>query len=79
MRTYENNIPICLACEYRKQSCNGPCPCTVDGRDIIDHAKSGDCPKGKYSEPPNPPARRPCNCEGKARSPEAMRKAIFGA
>jgi hypothetical protein len=52
-----NLIIICHACEFRQQQCAGPCPCTVDGRDIIEHARAGDCPKGKYDRlPPATPS-----------------------
>lgn len=54
-------IVICEVCEHRQARCSGFCPCTIDGRHIIDHATSGDCPIGKYdgitpdSPPPAPP------------------------
>ena len=36
-------IAICHRCEKRGY-CMGACPCTVDDRDIIAHAKAGYCP-----------------------------------
>lgn len=43
------NIKTCHACEFRQKTCSGKCPCTIDGRDIIDHARANDCPKKKFS------------------------------
>ena len=37
-----------MKCEFRQKECAGKCPCTLDGRDIIEHAESGDCPKQKF-------------------------------
>ena len=51
------NVHLCMKCPHRQQVCGGPCPCTVDGRDILDHAKSGDCPKGYFAEPEKMPPR----------------------
>jgi hypothetical protein len=51
------NISLCLKCPHRQQVCGGPCPCLVDGRDIIDHATAGDCPKGYFAEPEKMPPR----------------------
>lgn len=41
-------IAICHRCPHRQQTCAGACPCTIDGRDILDHATTGDCPKGYF-------------------------------
>ena len=30
--------------------CNGACPCALDGRDIMAHAKAGYCPEKKYGD-----------------------------
>jgi hypothetical protein len=45
-------LHVCHLCKDRKKNCNGPCACTVDGRDIIDHAKAGDCPKDYFRNAP---------------------------
>jgi hypothetical protein len=37
-------ISTCHRCPLRQRPCAGPCPCTVDGADIIQHAKAGYCP-----------------------------------
>jgi hypothetical protein len=47
-------MSICHKCSYRQPACAGPCACTIDGRDIIDHARNGDCPKGYFDHPPQP-------------------------
>lgn len=52
--TTGERIQICHRCEHRAQRCNGPCPCLVDGADIIDHATKASCPLGKFSEPEAP-------------------------
>jgi hypothetical protein len=46
-------IQTCHRCKpwsqtQREGGCAGPCPCHFDGRDIIDHAKAGECPAGFY-------------------------------
>jgi hypothetical protein len=41
-------IEICHACEFRQRPCNGPCPCLIDGMDIIQHAEELKCPKNKF-------------------------------
>jgi hypothetical protein len=46
-----NNLNVCHLCliaERTIHKCNGPCPCIVDGRDIIDHAAAADCPRGLH-------------------------------
>lgn len=52
MTSYKDDIAACLGCPLRQAKCHGPCPCAVDGRDIIDHAKAGDCPKSRYMAQP---------------------------
>ena len=42
------NLKTCVSCQNRQRQCQGPCACTVDGRDIKDHAKSGECPDGRF-------------------------------
>lgn len=42
--SFARNISACHRCRFRQSVCRGPCPCTVDGADIIDHATSGQCP-----------------------------------
>lgn len=37
------NIAVCMTCKYRQPVCAGPCVCTVDGRDIGEHAREGNC------------------------------------
>lgn len=46
-----SNLATCHRCPNRQPACAGPCPCTLSGRDIIDHARRGDCPAGKFSTP----------------------------
>lgn len=46
------NIHVCHRCDLRQKECAGPCACTVDGRDIIEHVEAGDCPEGKFSAQP---------------------------
>ncbi|MDB5356760.1 MAG: hypothetical protein JWN24_3213 [Phycisphaerales bacterium] len=45
------NILICLQCDRRQKNCQGPCACTVDGRDIAQHYGTGQCPLGKFVKP----------------------------
>jgi hypothetical protein len=45
-------IAICHRCPFSAKGCAGPCPCTIDGRDIIDHANAGNCPEDFYNHPP---------------------------
>ena len=47
--SFTDRIKICHRCPNRQDPCHGPCPCLSDGRDIIDHAKAGDCPLGRYT------------------------------
>ncbi len=49
----------CHTCEYRHAHCSGPCPCTVDGLDIIEHAERGFCPKGRFSDAAPMPSPSP--------------------
>lgn len=35
---------VTTRCELRQFPCAGPCACTVDGRDIRDHAEAAYCP-----------------------------------
>jgi hypothetical protein len=37
---------ICGRCSNRMRPCAGPCPCTVDGRDVVEHVVKADCPLG---------------------------------
>lgn len=42
--TLTSNIIVCQRCDYRAKTWTPPkLPCTVDGRDIIEHARQGDC------------------------------------
>lgn len=42
-------IQICRTCEHGNAGgCNGRCECTIGGRDILEYAKAGVCPKGKF-------------------------------
>src|SRR4051812_38154953 len=48
-------IQTCHRCKpwsqtQREGGCAGPCPCHFDGRDIVEHAKEGNCPAGFYPE-----------------------------
>lgn len=40
------NLKTCLTCPDRPRGCHGACLCA--GVDIIDRAKSGDCPRGRF-------------------------------
>lgn len=90
-----NRVTTCHLCPDRQTPCNGPCACTVDGRDILDHARKGDCPKGRYDGLPEMPTPNPGSvpvspCSGcgggnavkavaEARTPAAMDQAILDA
>jgi hypothetical protein len=41
-------LQICHRCDERQKDCHGPCACTKDGRDIIEHATTHDCPLDLY-------------------------------
>lgn len=41
-------IHLCHKCDKRQARCAGECRCAIDGVDIIQHAKSGQCPKGYF-------------------------------
>lgn len=45
--TISLRILVCHECADIKK-CEGPCPCPIDGKDVIRHAKEGICPKNKY-------------------------------
>ncbi len=45
------NLAICLMCPRRQKACNGLCACTADGRDVQEHARSSDCPDGRFDLP----------------------------
>ncbi len=45
------NLAACHRCPRRQSACAGACLCTVDERDIIDHARVGDCPLGRHEAP----------------------------
>jgi hypothetical protein len=51
-RRYNLQIVTCYRCSFsqlrRSGGCAGPCPCHIDGRDIIDHATLNYCPAGYY-------------------------------
>jgi hypothetical protein len=55
----QSDISVCHRCEHRQKQCNGPCACTIDGKDIIEHAASIGCPKGYFENPPPQPAPVP--------------------
>lgn len=40
---------VCQACEKRQPVCSGPCLCTVSGKDVFEHYRSGVCPLGKFT------------------------------
>lgn len=46
--SYTFNISCCLRCQNRQKVCKGPCACTLDGKDIVAHAKAADCPLGLH-------------------------------
>jgi hypothetical protein len=41
---WRDNLPVCHKCPMRQRPCAGPCPCKVDGKDIIQHAEAAYCP-----------------------------------
>lgn len=41
---------ICTLCEHGQRKCVGACLCLIDNKDIRDHAESGYCPKGYFSD-----------------------------
>jgi hypothetical protein len=43
------HITTCHRCPHRQRPCNGPCPCTIDGEDIVKHAATGYCPAGRFA------------------------------
>ncbi len=46
-------LATCHNCDFsqtQRGGCAGPCPCHVDGHDIIEHAKTDYCPKGFYPD-----------------------------
>ena len=45
------NLAMCAACKHGQSACHGPCACTLDGRQMWDHAKAGDCPIGLHRKP----------------------------
>lgn len=50
MPTIHDYINICLTCPHKEQD-GGFHLCTFDGVNIVEHAASGKCPKGRYSLP----------------------------
>lgn len=49
--TTATNVLACHRC-IAGASCSGFCPCPADGRDIVDHAAAGDCPRGYFAGSP---------------------------
>lgn len=48
---FQAHVRICHKCKHSKTQqggCAGPCPCDVDGKDIVEHAEGRYCPAGKY-------------------------------
>ena len=43
-----SNVQICHRCPNRGTLAGKVMPCTIDGRDIIGHARLGDCPDGRF-------------------------------
>lgn len=41
------NLKFCHPCGYRQRPCHGACACSIDGLDIIQHAKANYCPHPK--------------------------------
>lgn len=44
-----DRIIVCHACPHRQRQCAGPCLCSLDGRDILNHARDGQCPEGRFA------------------------------
>lgn len=82
--TLGDNLGQCHKCPLRARECIGACACTVDGKDILDHAQTGECPHPdgpRFTEPgaatPTPvprPAQRPAALDWPARGPELWRE-----
>lgn len=51
---YAKNVAKCQRCLNRQRQCHGACACLHDGKDIIDHAKSDQCPIGRFGKRSNP-------------------------
>lgn len=54
--TMSTRLEICVRCDFRQRPCSGPCLCLADPekKDIIEHARSGSCPKNFFNAPPEP-------------------------
>lgn len=48
------NIKVCRQCNMSPPRCGGHCPCKVDHREILDHAKANYCPLGKFGTTAKP-------------------------
>lgn len=61
MLSQTDRTVICLKCLGKARlKCNGPCPCRIDGKDILEHILGGQCPLEKYSgEPIKPEPLKP--------------------
>ncbi|HWE02452.1 MAG TPA: hypothetical protein VG326_08570 [Tepidisphaeraceae bacterium] len=46
------NLAQCHRCPRRQAKCAGACACMEDGRDIVEHAKAGDCALGRHIAAP---------------------------
>ena len=60
--TVQDPVHVCHRCDLRQKPCNGICLCTVDGRNITDHAKNWECPQGKF--PARPAGEPSCTSRG---------------
>ncbi len=50
---------ICHRClQEHRAACAGPCPCPIDGRDVLVHIATRECPRGLFIDldeaPPEP-------------------------
>lgn len=51
----EHLIVICVRCADPDHKCRGFCACPADGKSIIEHAESQECPRGYFENPPAKP------------------------
>lgn len=73
-------ILCCQACPKRQKECHGPCACTVDGVDIMEHARSGKCPEGRFDLPVQTSAdAAPCDSCGGEGAVDAIKRATTQA
>jgi len=55
MAINDKSVDVCVACDKRPKICNGPCACSVDGRDVLHHLTIDGCPLDKFPKPDDKP------------------------